>query len=76
MKSLRSTHFKAPLHCKSAFISATNYYLRNRSTKINKDAMDTSHNPPVKFSGGTIGLFMGMSFVSVIEAIYWIYRVG
>ena len=36
--------------------------------------MVTCHNL-VKITGGTIGLFMGMSIVSVIEAIYWIYRV-
>ena len=29
----------------------------------------------IKFTGGTIGLFLGMSIVSVIEALYWIYRV-
>ena len=30
----------------------------------------------LKFTGGTIGLFLGMSIVSVVEAIYWIYRVS
>ena len=28
------------------------------------------------FSGGTIGLFTGMSLISFVEALYWIYKVG
>ena len=30
---------------------------------------------PLQFSGGTIGLFLGASLVSFIEAAFWIYRV-
>ena len=28
-----------------------------------------------KFSGGTIGLFTGMSLMSIAEALYWVYKV-
>ena len=28
------------------------------------------------FSGGTLGLFTGMSFVSLCEAIYWVARMA
>ena len=35
---------------------------------------DSSPNK-ISYAGGTIGLFLGASFVSFIEIVFWIYRV-
>ncbi len=31
-------------------------------------------NPTFSFKGGTIGLFTGLSLLSAVEIVYWIYR--